>query len=1745
MLINNRVGTPGLAFDPLAQADLDVELVSYLVQLGDTLAAIAQQFNVALAAILGANPGLTDWEDLVPGQELFIPQPLQEAMEAEAAQALAEMLPGLRHGSQFQAGGPVPAALRREIHRMLETAPSGPVMDPSALTGAVLDRRRDPDAWLNQLARSPAFRQAMAEEADAHVFLGGRGSAKVGVDGGPARVDSPRDDGRTWLRTGGSLGFRDGGRKDALRGEGRFELTRPYEARRSLSGQVGLAREVVGNSTRDLPLTGDAARSLEPGSTFSLRHQDGRSLGVKRLDGDALETRTTLPGKRSPAFDLDLSKPGARRFYNQLVNLDPSKGPELARDPRNGVQVKVDPPAARSTPLTTPAATATGTTPATTPATTTPAGPVDVKKVIDLKGDGDGKLGENVTYEGRGSVLKTRETSADGKRVTDRTAVEGDGKVEAKVGEGSLVNGSVGVVYKDAKTKEGGVTTRERTVGGKGSVGGETTLGQDAHLQGSVGGGRSSTVTTRESKEVKRTTDKSGTFSVRGDTPVGDRTKVGGGVAVDAASSTTTEGGKVTASTSKRDVKADANLAHQVAEGTTVTAETTVHARDDKVLQDGKTTSTRTRDGTAKAGVEATLAQGVTGQADLSVASGRTTKTVDGKVVRDERRTDVGGGAEVSADLEDGVKATVGATARRKDVSVTEEGKTTRTTTSGVTGKAEVTVPAGQGSSVTGGTGFSVNDEVTAVDGETTKSTHAEEATAHGKVEAKVGEETDVSVGGSVREKEVTVKEGGKTTRTATTERKADASVSGTLGQDGSFSASGNARNEEVATDVDGKTTRTTRTREQAGEAQVEATVGQATTVKAGASTSRSDVTTTQGGETSREKSREDEANLEVGRPVGKDATATAGVGVTRTASQTLADGKVVTREEGRTVTGTVGLEDGSDKKGSLSGKVTVKAGRESALAEDGTRTEGRSTGTNVELSTKLSDKTTVGFTAGKSRSGTLSLPEGAPEGLAAPLTAQDALRLPQDATYTLQGEGKVAVTADTEGFKGGVSREATLDVEVTRGEGSRVDVKVEVTSTRGANAGVDRTLGEDEKKAVTVGLSGGRKTTNLLNETYALDLSKPDHQGAYDAALRGNLAPAQELMKKEGTVVRETGVNRRDELKFSASAGSWVGGSVELSKETLDTKDPRVAGDADRKAFSTGAAGGGQVTWEERAGALEAHGGVKDVSAPAGAANVTFGFQASKLVEYRSLTPSVDGKPVAETTKGPPVTAQGVLGMPRGAEFQLRGTATFQGETGVGFGHEAGAGGVRVGYNVGVETTKTHTAQLNVQVKRLEGNQVQVNLDKLKSDKTGADFTARIGAKVNGAELAAAGGSMLGALANKPEVGKHLGKLDKILTAEFRAGGSNTRTEGKGMQFTLDLGTEQGKAAYEKLVKGDTQAAVELSQRTLAGEKTGVALDKGMQSNTVEKERHAGLEIAGTKLFLVESLRKDSTTIVSTRDATERADESTYEKKSKNIIGRKRDLDWDAVRVTTPDDPKGKGYVRLRYTDSDPMTSRTELRERQRLAESLNAVPVKETRSSVTGNPLAKMFGGAHGKTKTEMDIFFTDQGMDNIRKSGKEAAIQAYGQSVAEQTREGVPAWAVPETATQARALMERYRHEPKTDRNNHPVTTPSERRYKELFGRDLEDEWDTYNGAMKFGASVDRMNRSAEPAEWNKSFATMGKEAGFDFFNVAGALNRLAGKDEVLVHRFQVKGDRVDLEMADEGLVSSPKKLTANQP
>lgn len=57
----------------------------YVVQPGDTLAAIAQRLGVDLTTLLHANPQIADPDVIFPGQVLFVPLPRVEGMAAPLA----------------------------------------------------------------------------------------------------------------------------------------------------------------------------------------------------------------------------------------------------------------------------------------------------------------------------------------------------------------------------------------------------------------------------------------------------------------------------------------------------------------------------------------------------------------------------------------------------------------------------------------------------------------------------------------------------------------------------------------------------------------------------------------------------------------------------------------------------------------------------------------------------------------------------------------------------------------------------------------------------------------------------------------------------------------------------------------------------------------------------------------------------------------------------------------------------------------------------------------------------------------------------------------------------------------------------------------------------------------------------------------------------------------------------------------------------------------------------------------------------------------------------------------------------------------------------------------------------------------------------------------------------------------------------------------------------------------------------
>ncbi|MEW5850213.1 MAG: LysM peptidoglycan-binding domain-containing protein [Myxococcota bacterium] len=839
-----------------------------------------------------------------------------------------------------------------------------------------------------------------------------------------------------------------------------------------------------------------------------------------------------------------------------------------------------------------------------------------------------------------------------------------------------------------------------------------------------------------------------------------------------------------------------------------------------------------------------------------------------------------------------------------------------------------------------------------------------------------------------------------------------------------------------------------------------------------------------------------------------------------------------VTREVGANARTTVATSESTQ----LTANVSA-SGRTTADHVTGARTRSGEIAANVDLQTRIDEKTTLGLTPSASRSFSLSLPDGTGDArVKTPLSAEDARTLPVGSTFTLRGAGSLGVKLGHDGLEAGATRSGQLAIQVERMSESKVQVRADVTATTRLDRGAERTVNVG-RTGVELGYQGQTTVTRETTGNFTLDLSQETHRKAYDAMMKGNVGPAREIARREGEWSTERTWNKSDQLTLSTTPVEWAKAKLELRRENVDPGDMRVSLDPERKAFTDAEkARGKEVRWVEQGGAIEPGVGLEH-TVTAGPVAAKLGFNASGLLEYREMRPQVNG--ALTGPRGPALSADAALAMPRGAEFSLRGRGTVGGTVGIAKGAEVATTGVRVGASVSLAHEREHARELEVHSKRLDGTRVEVELIQRKEDSNATDFTARLGVDVETARLIGAkDGSALAKVAGKADT-----KLEKHLSAEFQAGRRSTRSVENRHSFTIDLATPEGRKAYESLMRGDPTPAATVAGSVGAQDK-GVAFNSTSETQATEKRNHVHLAVGGSKLFLSDALRRDSTTIERTGAGMERTDASLYERTRQGLFS-KQNLTMEAVRVRTTEDPEGKGFYRVSYANTDKLTSKSQVKELLRLGEALQAIPAHLPKVEKDGSRnLSRLLGNAsrHGKTTTEMEIFLTEKGLANVRGHDREAALRAYGEYAAKDNKGKTPAWAAPETADKARRILDSYLEE---KRNGMPGDEDSRNRMDQLqyeywhaFRRNIWQDEDHYENARHFANATQRMAGSSDPAEWNRAFADLGKNVGLDFHGSVAALNKLAGSDEVLVHRFNVKGKSVDIEMKDEGLLDRPQ-------
>jgi hypothetical protein len=251
------------------------------------------------------------------------------------------------------------------------------------------------------------------------------------------------------------------------------------------------------------------------------------------------------------------------------------------------------------------------------------------------------------------------------------------------------------------------------------------------------------------------------------------------------------------------------------------------------------------------------------------------------------------------------------------------------------------------------------------------------------------------------------------------------------------------------------------------------------------------------------------------------------------------------------------------------------------------------------------------------------------------------------------------------------------------------------------------------------------------------------------------------------------------------------------------------------------------------------------------------------------------------------------------------------------------------------------------------------------------------------------------------------------------------------------------------------------------------------------------------------------------------------FKEKFSALLSGKRSVTWEG---TTFRESEGKDhtYFRLQYKEKDEATREGEVQEFLRFMKSVEAKPLEAPRLKSDIIDVRSFFAGEYGTTRRNADIYFSEKGVKNIALASDSAIFAAYAGMIGDFEGGGKgPAWGDPTKFREATDLMRDYRRSPNPLERNQ-----LESRYKHRFGRDIEEDNDRYQEAKELRRLIASLRGKPE-ALWASVFADIGEDKGFDFWRTIAALNKLAGKDETLIHELSIHGDRVHVAVEDEGL------------
>jgi len=576
------------------------------------------------------------------------------------------------------------------------------------------------------------------------------------------------------------------------------------------------------------------------------------------------------------------------------------------------------------------------------------------------------------------------------------------------------------------------------------------------------------------------------------------------------------------------------------------------------------------------------------------------------------------------------------------------------------------------------------------------------------------------------------------------------------------------------------------------------------------------------------------------------------------------------------------------------------------------------------------------------------------------------------------------------------------------------------------------------------------------------------------------------------------------------------------------------------------------------------------------GGVGAAVGFHASAPVEYRCTRPYVfEGDSLRELVNGDnaravaqvlkdntidlPHKAEDLLKLPPGSKMELIGKGTFSTSASVGAGvsEDGSLGPVEwhAGASVRAGVTRTGNATIANTLEVREDNQVYMKNAVIDDKARSAWINANAGLTV---DLDGALAEIPG-LASSGTLGEALsgGAADAIeksvrKLAAFHAHANVASVEQRSEvnAFNLDFNDPDARRLFDDTNRLKTKAFSDAAGRPGAGV-SEAAYTEEMEGTS----RHSEVKLAGKRLFLSRALAQEREGNLVTSEGTTAIMRSGRYERERNVLGWHRKIMGEGVHVTktAPDGTVEKqDFSHGIYTQNDKTPRDSEV---GRLRNFVSALGIEGAdKIQPDDNNFLTSFFSSDDNLEITLDAYTSREGLVKIADSTPDQIRAAHRDALAtlDPKLRGVPVNdpAARRMALEYAELAEESRMgggRDDTDRFEREMENLGER-YARHLGSDAR-RWRAEKIIRKhapvFEASENAVRlftaaaANRDEGRWTEYVPNIMKEAGFDYDSGTLTLLNLAGRDEMLVHRLEIKSEdgEISLVAEDEGKLRNP--------